>query len=84
MDNDNYYDIAIIGGGISSFVFVSTHIKNGFNGRIAIIENIPILPLIKPWKVRPVLGINSYAKFIILNIFYFLWLISSLSWAASS
>ena len=48
MDYYNYYDIAIIGGGISSFVFVSTHIKNGFNGRIAIIENIPILPLIKP------------------------------------
>ena len=51
---------------------------------IKIIENIPILPLKKPWKVRPVLGINSDAKFIILNIFYFLWLISSLSWAASS
>ena len=32
------YDIAIIGGGISSCVFTSSHIKNGFNGRIAIIE----------------------------------------------
>ena len=39
MINDNIYDIAIIGGGISSCVFVSNHIKNGFNGRIAIIEN---------------------------------------------
>ena len=39
MSNDNFYDIAIIGGGISSCVFASTHIKNGFNGRIAIIEN---------------------------------------------
>ncbi len=39
MINDTFYDIAIIGGGISSCVFASTHIKNGFNGRIAIIEN---------------------------------------------
>ena len=39
MSNDNFYDIAIIGGGISSCVFASSHIKNGFNGRIAIIEN---------------------------------------------
>ena len=33
------YDVAIIGGGISSCVFVSNYIKNGFNGKIAIIEN---------------------------------------------
>ena len=33
------YDIAIIGGGISSCVFATTHFRNGFNGRIAIIEN---------------------------------------------
>ena len=39
MINDSIYDIAIIGGGISSCVFASTHIKNGFKGRIAIIEN---------------------------------------------
>ena len=39
MINDNVYDIAIIGGGISSCVFTSSHIKNGFKGRIAIIEN---------------------------------------------
>ena len=39
MSNDIVYDIAIIGGGISSSVFVSTHLKNGFKGRIAIIEN---------------------------------------------
>ena len=39
MNNSNIYDLVIIGGGISSSVFVSTHIKNGFNGRIAIIEN---------------------------------------------
>ena len=39
MRNDNFFDIAIIGGGISSCVFASSHIKNGFNGRIAIIEN---------------------------------------------
>ena len=39
MDNFNTYDLAIIGGGISSCVFVSSHIINGFNGRIAIIEN---------------------------------------------
>ena len=39
MKIDYYYDFAIIGGGISSCVFASSHIKNGFNGRIAIIEN---------------------------------------------
>ena len=39
MDKDNIYDLAVIGGGISSCVFVSSHIKNGFKGRIAIIEN---------------------------------------------
>ena len=39
MINNTFYDLAIIGGGISSCVFTSTHIKNGFNGRIAIIEN---------------------------------------------
>ena len=39
MTNDTFYDLAIIGGGISSCVFTSTHIKNGFNGKIAIIEN---------------------------------------------
>jgi len=39
MFNENVYDLAIIGGGISSCVFVSTHIKNGFNGSIAVIEN---------------------------------------------
>ena len=37
--NNNLYDYAIIGGGISSCVFASSHIKNDFNGRIAIIEN---------------------------------------------
>ena len=39
MRHENLYDIAIIGGGISACVFVSNHIKNGFNGKIAIIEN---------------------------------------------
>ena len=39
MGKDNFYDLVIIGGGISSCVFVSNHIKNGFKGRIAIIEN---------------------------------------------
>ena len=39
MFNEIVYDLAIIGGGISSCVFVSTHIKNGFNGSIAVIEN---------------------------------------------
>ena len=39
MDKEIIYDFAVIGGGISSCVFVSSHIKNGFNGRIAIIEN---------------------------------------------
>jgi len=39
MENFKTYDLLIIGGGISSCVFVSSHIKNGFNGRIAIIEN---------------------------------------------
>ena len=39
MVNNNVFDIAIIGGGISSCVFVYSHIKNGFSGRIAIIEN---------------------------------------------
>ncbi len=39
MTKDTVYDIAIIGGGISSCVFASTHLKNGFKGRIAIIEN---------------------------------------------
>ena len=38
MLNDNFYDLAIIGGGISSSVFASIHIKNGFDGKIAIIE----------------------------------------------
>ena len=36
---NNFYDIAVIGGGISSCVFTSSHIKNGFKGKIAIIEN---------------------------------------------
>ena len=39
MRNYNVYDFAIIGGGISSCVFVYSHFKNGFSGRIAIIEN---------------------------------------------
>ena len=39
MTNDVIYDLAIIGGGISSCVFTYSHIKNGFNGKIAIIEN---------------------------------------------
>ena len=39
MIKDKLYDIAIIGGGISASVFASTHIKNGFNGKIALIEN---------------------------------------------
>ena len=39
MINNTFYDLAIIGGGISSCVFASTHIKNGFKGSIAIIEN---------------------------------------------
>ena len=29
MINDIVYDIAIIGGGISSSVFASTHLRNG-------------------------------------------------------
>ena len=39
MVSNNCYDIAVIGGGISACVFTSTYIKNGFNGKIAIIEN---------------------------------------------
>ena len=39
MNKEEIYDFAIIGGGISSSVFVSSHIKNGFRGKIAIIEN---------------------------------------------
>ena len=39
MINDTFYDIAIIGGGISSCVFASSHLKKGYKGRIAIIEN---------------------------------------------
>ena len=39
MITDTFYDIAIIGGGISSCVFASSHIKNGFKGKIALIEN---------------------------------------------
>ena len=39
MQKKDLYDLTIIGGGISSCVFASSHIKNGFNGRIAIIEN---------------------------------------------
>ena len=39
MTKNNIYDFAIIGGGISSCVFISSHIKSGFNGRVAIIEN---------------------------------------------
>ena len=39
MFNNTFYDIAIIGGGISSCVFSSLHLKNGYKGRIAIIEN---------------------------------------------
>ena len=39
MINDTFYDIAIIGGGISSCVFSSFHLRNGYQGRIAIIEN---------------------------------------------
>lgn len=39
MDIFKTFDLLIIGGGISSCVFVSNHIKNGFDGSIAIIEN---------------------------------------------
>ena len=39
MNKDNLYEIAIIGGGISSSVFASNYIKNDTKGRIAIIEN---------------------------------------------
>ena len=39
MRKDEIYDLVIIGGGISSCVLVSSLLKNGFNGRIAIIEN---------------------------------------------
>ncbi len=39
MEKDNIYDLAVIGGGISSCVFVSNYLKKGFDGRIAIIEN---------------------------------------------
>ena len=39
MRNYKLYDFAIIGGGISSCVFASSHIKKGFSGKIAIIEN---------------------------------------------
>tara|TARA_Y100001968_G_C19007616_1_gene548962 strand:+ start:121 stop:354 length:234 start_codon:yes stop_codon:yes gene_type:complete len=39
MANYNVFDFAIIGGGISSCVFVYSYIKNGFNGRIVIIGN---------------------------------------------
>ncbi len=37
--NSNLYDFAIIGGGISSCVFASSHIKSGFNGKILILES---------------------------------------------
>ena len=36
---DNFYDIAVIGGGISACVFASSHLRDGLKGRIAIIEN---------------------------------------------
>ncbi len=39
MFKDICYEVLIIGGGISSCVFASSHIKNGFMGKIAIIEN---------------------------------------------
>ena len=39
MIKDTFYDITIIGGGISSCVFTSLHLKNVYQGRIAIIEN---------------------------------------------
>ena len=39
MINDTFYDVAIIGGGISACAFSSSHLKNGFKGKIAIIEN---------------------------------------------
>ena len=39
MIKESFYDFVIIGGGISSSVFVSSHIKNGFDGKFAIIEN---------------------------------------------
>ena len=39
MHEDKIYDVAIIGGGVSSSVFVSSFINNGFNGKVAIIEN---------------------------------------------
>ena len=39
MENSKTFDLLIVGGGISSCVFVSNHIKNGFDGSIAIIEN---------------------------------------------
>ena len=39
MREKDFYDLAIIGGGISSSVFISSHIKNGFGGKVAIIEN---------------------------------------------
>jgi len=32
------YEVVIIGGGLSSCVFASSHIKNGFKGKIAIFE----------------------------------------------
>ena len=38
MQKNKIYDLLIIGGGISSSVFASFHIKNGFIGSIAIIE----------------------------------------------
>ena len=39
MINDTCYDITIIGGGISSCVFLSSHLKKGYKGRIALIES---------------------------------------------
>ena len=39
MRNEEIYDFVIIGGGISSCVFVSSFIKNGFSGKVALIEN---------------------------------------------
>ena len=38
MSQNNFYELVIIGGGISSCAFVSTFLKNGFKGKIAIIE----------------------------------------------
>ena len=38
MSKNKFYNLVIIGGGLSSCVFASSYIKNGFTGKVAIVE----------------------------------------------